>query len=190
MITTLVALPTVAVTAALFFVMATDCKAASELTGGWHAWDQLTSNPPSCVYAYDTALVIKGPGQDQMELILQGCKSVDHHARNGESFIAPSVPRCDGHEDQEGLTTECPWGDTGRIIRYSYMQCPSTMSTLGAAFGYASSIELIFTIILLGILMQCGCIEKDGTYFKELLDQAVEEKDQVTEIADTVKQAV
>eukprot|EP00933_Yihiella_yeosuensis_P042096 TRINITY_DN365_c0_g1_i1.p1 TRINITY_DN365_c0_g1~~TRINITY_DN365_c0_g1_i1.p1 ORF type:complete len:237 (-),score=56.11 TRINITY_DN365_c0_g1_i1:377-1024(-) len=171
MITILVALPTAAVTAALFFAMVTDCKNSVQINDGWHGHEELTKTAPTCVFFYDILVNHQVTGQP----VFQACSSVDQEV-DGKSYKAPSVPICDGIEAPSKAVAECPWGNNGKILKYSYKQCPAAMSTLGAALGYSAFIELVFTIVVLGVLTQSGFIEKDGTYFRELLDQVVEEK--------------
>eukprot|EP00931_Biecheleriopsis_adriatica_P019605 TRINITY_DN1331_c0_g1_i6.p1 TRINITY_DN1331_c0_g1~~TRINITY_DN1331_c0_g1_i6.p1 ORF type:complete len:233 (+),score=39.40 TRINITY_DN1331_c0_g1_i6:59-700(+) len=165
-----VGVPTAIITFLLFMSMISNCKTNVNISDGWHAHDVLSLTPPHCVFFYDELVVIPSTGQVKF----MGCSSVDRVV-DGKEYKAPDIPRCPEANVPE-IDRECPWGDVGGIVKYSYTECPDPLATLGAALGYSAYIELVLTIVVLGILMQCGCIQRDGSYLKELLDQAKEEK--------------
>lgn len=70
------------------------------------------------------------------------------------------------------------------VVNIRYVISPDAMTTLGAAFGYSGFIELLVTILVIGALSTCGCINKDNSYLKALIEQAKEEQDTATEIKD------
>merc|ERR1711939_1126850 len=70
------------------------------------------------------------------------------------------------------------------VVNIKYVVSPDAMTTLGAAFGYSGFIELLVTVIVIGVLSMCGCINKDNSYLKALIQQAKEEQDTATEIKD------
>lgn len=74
---------------------------------------------------------------------------------------------CDFSYDQMSVLDPCfsdytsgshnPYYESMITIRYK--ECPSVLPTLGAAFGYATFIELFFTGVIIFPLLRLGCIK-------------------------------
>lgn len=77
------------------------------------------------------------------------------------AYVSQADPDvCNCHSEQRSPS---------EVISVRYKTRPDVVTTLGAAFGYASFIELIVTLMVIVIMSKCGCIEKNDAYLKELI---------------------
>jgi len=101
-----------------------------------------------------------------------------------EEFIAKCKVDYADTADPDVCNCKSAKQDKSSVVNIKYVVSPDVMTTLGAAFGYSGFIELLVTIVVISVLSMCGCINKDNSYLKALIEQAKEEQDTATEIKD------
>lgn len=75
--------------------------------------------------------------------------------------------------------------EKGAIYVIKQTVCPSYVSALGAAFGYAGLIELVLTAVLVIVLMQLRIIQKDNAEMRGLFAELWDAKADIKDLGET-----
>jgi len=105
------------------------------------------------------------------------CDDDEKSARDKE------INDCSSRTDPEICSCLYSKRSKGTILTVEYETGPDAFTTLGAAFGYATFIELIVTVVIVSFFSMCGIIKKDDAYIKLIVNQALKEHGTAKKVA-------
>jgi len=167
-----VAIPTLALTLALFAAMMNNCPMETKISSmGSQMKDDIEG--AKCAfrtfytYVYADATKASGYGAYYSPCTVEG------------------VTYCDDAQSVFSTSDVCHSGSGALMAEVKV--CPGVLSTLGAAMGYAGFIELAITIVFVFALQQCGVLRGGPAgHLGQMIKEIVDGKDTAKEIGGEV----
>jgi len=160
-----VAIPTLALTLALFAAMMENCPVETKISSmGSQMKDGIEEGKCAFRTFYTS---VSGNGALYLPCSVEG------------------VTYCD--DAQSDFPSASPCGDASGAFMAEVKVCPNMLSTLGAAMGYAGFIELAITIVFVFALQQCGVLRGGPAgHLGQMIKEIVDDRDTGKEIGGQV----